>query len=172
MMQYVRTAGVIIQTALLVIRNLYITVMFLPLWLWSAAYRYEDEFAGTFRWLNASWSAFSILALLYGAFGLWFFAEKAVETHYSGKPSKGLVASVWAVAITLFVACLGAAIDQGNNGWGKGLFIAGIDALPLILLFCIQAYSMAEKKTERAVPEPAKHANDTIHEQLPHQLAD
>jgi hypothetical protein len=136
-----------VHTALVIIRNLYITVMFLPLWLWSAAYRYQ--FFGL-NWLDASWYVFSILALLYGAFGLWFFAELAVKAHYSGKPSKGLTISVWAIAVTLFVICLGAVIDRGRNGWGNGLFLAGIDALPLILLFCIQAYSLEEKKAKTA----------------------
>src|SRR5258708_5128942 len=114
-----------VHIVLVGIRNIYVAVMFLPLWLWSAAYRY-----GFFErsWLNASWNTFSILALLYGAFGLWFFAERAVETHYSGKssksltvsiaegvveahysekPSRGLTVSVWAIAVTLFVACFG-----------------------------------------------------------------
>lgn len=167
MMHYLRTTGVVLQITLIIIRNLYITVMFLPLWLWSAAYRYENEIS----WLKASWGIFSILALLYGAFGLWFFAEKAVEAHYSGKPSKGLEGSVWAVAITLFLACLGAAINQGNNGWGKGLFIAGIDALPLLLLFCVQAYSMSEKKV-RVVSKAEMHPDDTMQEQLSRQPAD
>ena len=139
-----------VHVALVIIRNLYIVVMFLPLWLWSAAYRYH--FPG-FGWLDGSWGVFSVLALFYGAFGLWFFAERAVEAHYSGKPSKGLTISVWVIALTLFVACLGAVMDRGRNGWGNGLFLIGIDALPLILLFCIQAFSVEGNKAKEAEQE-------------------
>jgi hypothetical protein len=52
-----------VQTALVIIRNLSITVMFFPLWLWSALYRYKFS---EFGWLDVSWNVFSILALLYG----------------------------------------------------------------------------------------------------------
>ncbi len=127
-----------VHVALVIIRNLYIVVMVLPLWLWSAAYRYH--FPG-FGWLDGSRGIFSVLALFYGAFGLWFFAERAVEVHYSGKPSKGLTISILVIALTLFVAYLGAVIDRGRSGLGTALFFIGIDALPLILFICIGVLS-------------------------------
>ncbi|MBO0780987.1 MAG: hypothetical protein J2P37_19365 [Ktedonobacteraceae bacterium] len=144
-----------VQAILMGVRNLYIVVMFLPLWLWSAIYRYQLP---GFHWLEESWNAFSILALLYGALGLWFFAQLAVEAHYAGKPHKALTVSVWAIAITLFVACLGAVIDQGSKGWGSGLFFLGIDALPLVMLFCLQAHTLEDKKANKKEHEAEKQA--------------
>ena len=140
----------LLHTLLIMCRNLYILVMFLPLWIWSAAYRYSFLDSS---WLKTSWTAFSILALFYGAFGLWFFAERAVVAHYSGKPSRGLTISVWAIASTLFLTCLGAALDQGTQGWGRALFLVGTDALPLILLFCIEVYSYETKKAKEGQQE-------------------
>lgn len=92
---------------------------------------------------------FSVLALLYGAFGLWFFAERAVEAHYAGKPSRSLKISVWAISVSLFVACLGAVIDRRSQEWGNTLFLVGIDVLPLILLWSIQAYSRTTSAEEK-----------------------
>lgn len=145
----------VIHTALVVIRNLYIGIMFLPLWIWSAIYR---SVPGALNFSNATWGAFCVLALLYGAFGLWFFAERAVKAHYQGQPSRSLNISVWAIAITLFVACLGAVIDQGSNGWGKALFLIAIVLLPLVLLYSLFALGHNTPKilgqTEAATETP------------------
>jgi hypothetical protein len=141
-----------VHVILVVIRNLYITVVVLPLWIWSAIYR---AVPGALRLSSPYWVAFSVLALFYGAFGLWFFTERAVEAHYTGKPSTSLNISVYAIAVTLFIACLGAVVDRGSNGWGNFLFVLGIDLLPLILLFSFLASSPTpdRKKQKEAEPE-------------------
>lgn len=135
----------VVHMTLVFFRNLYIAVMFLPLWIWSAVYR---AVPGALNFSTATWGTFCVLALLYGAFGLWFFAERAVKAHYEGKPSRGLNISVWAIAITLFAACLGAVIDQGSNGWGKAMFLIGIVLLPLVLLYSILAMGPIMPKRE------------------------
>lgn len=131
------------------LRNLYIALMFLPLWIWSAFIRYNPL---GWTWPAQHWDLLSVLILLYGAFGLWYFAERAVVAHYAGKSATGLTACVWAIAITLFAECLGAVVSRGTtSNWGSYVFAIGTVALPLILLWSLQVdthLTEAEKKAE------------------------
>lgn len=133
------------------LRNLYIAIMFLPLWIWSALIRYNP--AG-WKWPYEHWDVLSVLVLLYGAFGLWYFAERAVVAHYAGKSTIGLTLCVWGIALTLFAECLGAVVARGSaTGWGSAVFAIGTLALPLILLWSLQVdahLSEAEKKQKAA----------------------
>ena len=135
------------------LRNLYIALMFLPLWIWSALIRYNP---GGWKWPAEHWDVLSVLVLLYGAFGLWYFAERAVIAHYAGKSTTGLTLCVWGIAITLFAECLGAVVARGSTtGWGSAVFAIGTLALPLILLWSLQIdahLAEAEKKQQKEAP--------------------
>ena len=138
------------------LRNLYIAIMFLPLWIWSALIRYNPT---GWKWPYEHWDMLSVLVLLYGAFGLWYFAERAVVAHYAGKSTTGLTLCVWGIAITLFAECLGAVVDRGSTtGWGSVVFAIGTVALPLILLRSLQVdvhLSEAEKKRNETQVTPS-----------------
>ena len=133
-----------------IIRNLYIGIMFLPLWLGSALFRVPGVPAP--QWLRDHWTLFSILVFVQGALMLWYFAEELVKEQREGKPARTLVIGCVVLAGTLFVIGLGAILKINGITWGEGLFFAGTLASPLFILWMLFVSSDLRKQAPPPVP--------------------
>ena len=128
------------------LRNLYVGIMFIPLWIGSALFRVPGVPAP--QWLQDHWTLFSILVFLQGTLMLWFFVELLVKEHNEGKHVRVLAISCFVLAGTLFLISLGAILKSNGIAWGEGLFFAGTIASPLFVLWILFTYSDTKKSHE------------------------
>ncbi|GER88908.1 hypothetical protein KDW_30700 [Dictyobacter vulcani] len=133
-------------------RNIYITVMFIPLWIGSALFRVPGVAAP--QWLQDHWVLFSILVFLQGALMLWYFVELLIKEQRKGKQTRTLAISCFVLAGTLFVIGLGAILKSNGIAWGEGLLFAGTIASPLFVIWILSVYSH-ERKHDDQQTQPA-----------------
>jgi predicted permease len=153
----------ILKDILMIIRNWYVMVMSLPLWLWSVYYDVSGSQNVHWVWLENQWSILCILVFLYGALAIWFFAEHAVETYIEEKHvPRSSVGYVWGLSITLFVAVLGAVLNSDGIVWGLAFFKLGLVILPIVAILAFFSYSHdeKEKKKEEVTSEPAAQSQE------------
>lgn len=134
------------------LRNLYVGIMFIPLWIGSALFRVPGVPAP--QWLQDHWTLFSILVFLQGTLMLWFFVELLVKEHHEGKRIRTLAISCFVLAGTLFLIGLGAILKSNGIAWGEGLFFGGTIASPLFVLWILSTYSHISTSHAKQ-PEPA-----------------
>lgn len=142
-----------LRTALIFLRNGYLFVMVIPLWLWSVAFRASIDSPSLKQWIAENIDIYLVLTLILGAFGLWYFADESAEARREGKPQKSRVISVKVVEITMFVFCLGFVIEHWNHSVGDLLVYIGAFSLPLVIFGCFQVIVHTTPKSEKAEEE-------------------
>jgi hypothetical protein len=138
-------------------RNFYTALMILPLWLWSIYYR-TGQTGVHWKWLEAQWNLACILVMLEGALTIWQYAEMAVKKQYQGEDNGLLIGGLWALALTVFIASVGATIAANGTYWGKGLFLIGVLLIPFFAMFLlymqIHEHTESRKNQKEAPPQP------------------
>ena len=129
------------------LRNLYVGLLVIPLWLWSAYYRIDPSFIQFphIFWIERDWNLLCVLVFTHGSLTLWQYVEKLTDAFIQKKPFKILVGSVWALAITLFITGIGAILKSDGIAWGYGLLAAGTIGLPLFV-FWIYGFTVFQRK--------------------------
>lgn len=134
-------------------RDLYVSVLFVPFWIWSVLYDVSVEQNTGWTWITNLAPVLRPLIFALGAFALWQYLEHLFEQKPTVRQdlSGFQVGNLWMLSIALFVMGVGALLQSAGVFWGA-IFV-GISELliPLVVLWLLW-YERKEPE-ERSKPE-------------------
>ena len=134
-----------LQSFLRWLRDFYVGLMLIPLWLWTVYYRILPT--PHIAWVDDHWNLLCTLVFIHGTLALWQYGEKVAQAHAQQRSTRTLTGSVWILAVTLFLIGIGAILKSNGVFWGYGLLIFGTIVLPL-LVFWLKGYETYQRKEQ------------------------
>jgi len=128
-----------IKRFLQLFRDVYVGLLFIPLWIWTILYQTTVERNAGWTWVTNLAPIVSPLIFALGALALWQYLEKLFMHPRSSQHALSGFQSgnVWGLSITVFLMGVGSLLQSTGVFWGA--FLVGISELliPLLVLWLL-----------------------------------
>lgn len=132
-------------TVFRVIRNIYIVVMMIPLWLITAYYRYAPEIVSAPRSLDLPWQL-SVIVFLYGVAVVSYYIDDLEVKRRHGATIRGTIVRLVILFTFLLITTFGSVLIGKHIAIGQPFFWFGTAVLPVCVLYLFASDSGSRKE--------------------------